>query len=303
MPTVMLSGYGEDLKGRCATEKVALFEKEVPLNIRTVLGAIVLALSSVVRELENRHVTEVEAGSSLSDFASTIVHETGTVVDTAIAQADTLIAAYRNGSIDLEIPRIRAKLRKKRQEAAALEQYINDYASTGKLSLSPACENLHAATLQALADYIDKPDIYDNLTVTVHSTQLSAYLDQNAYNRILSILVKNALDHCVGVEKIDLKVSFREQRGPNGAIVEVDVEDNGPGIPEELRESIFRLGDRGGKTERPKGLGGFGCGLHMARTLARHHELEGFKGDVICVPAASGLGACFRISFPKGPWS
>jgi signal transduction histidine kinase len=69
----------------------------------------------------------------------------------------------------------------------------------------------------------------------------------------------------------------------------VDVADDGPGIPVEFVEDVFRPGFR---TDRRDGHFGAGLGLSLARRLARSSD-----GDVLIV-AAARTGATVRVCLP-----
>ena len=70
-----------------------------------------------------------------------------------------------------------------------------------------------------------------------------------------------------------------------GGRVEITVEDNGPGVAEDLRESIFQPF----VTTKPSGAG---IGLNLARQIALSHG-----GDLVLAPEAPGLGARFVLGF------
>lgn len=71
----------------------------------------------------------------------------------------------------------------------------------------------------------------------------------------------------------------------DGPMVEVLVEDSGPGIPAEIIQHIF---DPFFTTKAPGA--GTGLGLAIARKLAQNHG-----GDVTLIPSTSLGGACFRV--------
>jgi signal transduction histidine kinase len=79
-----------------------------------------------------------------------------------------------------------------------------------------------------------------------------------------------------------IRITARRQDG----VAIIDVSDNGPGIPEAVRERLFL--PFSGST-RP---GGSGLGLAIARDLMRAHG-----GDVTLVNSGAG-GTCFRIEIP-----
>lgn len=81
----------------------------------------------------------------------------------------------------------------------------------------------------------------------------------NAIRRCITNLVVNAVTHATAVE---IGASRR------GTLVEITVDDDGPGIPEEEREAVFKPFYRRDPSRNP-GTGGTGLGLSIARDLAR----------------------------------
>ena len=71
-------------------------------------------------------------------------------------------------------------------------------------------------------------------------------------------------------------------------VVELRVEDNGPGIPEALRERVFDPFF----TTKPQGQG-TGVGLALCRTIAKAH------GGSIAVETAVGGGAALVVRLPR----
>jgi signal transduction histidine kinase len=106
--------------------------------------------------------------------------------------------------------------------------------------------------------------------------------DPEQLYRIVLNLVRNAAqalsDRADGAIAISTHRAYRQ--------VEIDIEDNGPGIPENIREHLFQ--PFSGST-RP---GGSGLGLAIARDLARAHG-----GDVTLV-STTATGTVFRITIP-----
>jgi two-component system sensor histidine kinase KdpD len=74
--------------------------------------------------------------------------------------------------------------------------------------------------------------------------------------------------------------------------VEIDVCDEGPGVPENEREMIFdmfytgRHGDRGKRK-------GTGLGLTICRGMVGAHH-----GEVVALEGPNGRGTCMRITLP-----
>jgi signal transduction histidine kinase len=78
----------------------------------------------------------------------------------------------------------------------------------------------------------------------------------------------------------------------NREMIVFEVEDDGPGIPEDQLERIFeRFHQVDGSSSREQG--GTGLGLSLARELARLH------GGTVTVRSALGLGSIFRAELPR----
>jgi signal transduction histidine kinase len=109
--------------------------------------------------------------------------------------------------------------------------------------------------------------------------------DRDRIRQVLVNLLTNANEYCPEGAGIWVKVC-RE-----GAEVEIDVIDDGPGIPEQQLEHIFERFSRGdaGETQR---VGGTGLGLAISKSLIELH------GGTIEAESALGQGATFRVRLP-----
>jgi two-component system osmolarity sensor histidine kinase EnvZ len=97
-------------------------------------------------------------------------------------------------------------------------------------------------------------------------------------------LIDNAVAHG---DKVRVSV-----QGEEDAVI-VAVDDNGPGIPEDLYEEAFRPFSRLDET-RSRNQKGVGLGLAIARDVARSHG-----GDIILGPSPlGGLRAALRLPRP-----
>jgi signal transduction histidine kinase len=106
--------------------------------------------------------------------------------------------------------------------------------------------------------------------------------------QILVNLVTNA--HEYSPENASIQVSARVADGA----VQIDVTDNGPGIPSEQMEHIFERFVRGdaGITQR---VGGTGLGLAISKSLVELH------GGTIAVDSVVGRGSTFTVRLPVAP--
>ena len=98
-------------------------------------------------------------------------------------------------------------------------------------------------------------------------------LRPNAIRRCLTNLVDNAARHG---EHVEISLSWQPDQ------IEIAVDDDGPGIPEDQREEVFRPFHRLEESRNPE-TGGMGLGLAIARDVAHSHG-----GDIVL--SASPLG-------------
>jgi len=106
-------------------------------------------------------------------------------------------------------------------------------------------------------------------------------LQRNAFQRCLSNLLDNAIRHG---EQVVVGATI------TGDAVEITVDDDGPGIPEELRDEVFRAFYRL-DASRNLETGGVGLGLTIANDVVRGHGGEIVLGE----SPAGGLRATVRL--------
>ncbi|HEX6740830.1 MAG TPA: PAS domain-containing sensor histidine kinase [Sphingomicrobium sp.] len=116
-------------------------------------------------------------------------------------------------------------------------------------------------------------------SVVVRPKSLSLNADPELLAHAVLNLLRNGIRATADAERP--AVSLKVQRDPNGRF-RIDVEDNGPGIPEDRREDIFLPFYTTHK-------GGSGVGLSFARQVALAHG-----GSIVALPSAEG-GANLRI--------
>ena len=108
--------------------------------------------------------------------------------------------------------------------------------------------------------------------------------EERYLHRILQNLVTNALRYA----RQEITLCYRVQQGM--AVMEVG--DDGPGIPENERERIFKPFARLDKS-RHRASGGYGLGLSIVQRIVEWH------GGRIEVGSSEQGGALFRVSWPR----
>ncbi len=110
----------------------------------------------------------------------------------------------------------------------------------------------------------------------------SLEVDPVQIQQILINLVRNGIEAVKGSERRWLRVTIRR----DGNDVLIEVQDSGPGIPEETFRNLFRAFSTSKRT-------GLGLGLAISRTIAQNHG-----GDLVVDPGGNGKGAKFILRLP-----
>jgi signal transduction histidine kinase len=120
-----------------------------------------------------------------------------------------------------------------------------------------------------------------------------ASVDVDKLRRAASNIAANARDAMGGKGRLHLRAELLDGHGPEAGgrlVLVLLLADEGPGVPEEIRERVFdpfvTLGKKGGT----------GLGLAVARRFVEDHG-----GTVELLPTAAGPGARFRIVLPLSP--
>lgn len=133
------------------------------------------------------------------------------------------------------------------------------------------------------------------LTVDVQGGALAIRMTSEDLTRILVNLARNAAEAMAGVGRIH--ISLRESGGDpeNGKWVTINVEDNGPGLTDQILEKIFEP-ETVMRAENPI-VGGWplarhGLGLSITRSIVEA------AGGSIRAANRDPVGACFQIELP-----
>ncbi len=113
-------------------------------------------------------------------------------------------------------------------------------------------------------------------------------VDRALIKRVFTNLIQNALVH--SARAVNIKLSAR--RDPQGVLF--TVADDGPGIPPEYHELIFRKFERA-KTPNVPRVRSSGLGLAFCKLVIDAH------GGRIWVQSAEGEGSAFHITLPLAP--
>ncbi len=139
---------------------------------------------------------------------------------------------------------------------------------------------------ELVRDAVARTEALAERRVDLEAPRTSLNVDKAWIERILDNLLANAARHTPATARIWIRVGPYE----TGALLQVD--DDGPGVPDDLKEAIFEPFRRGSSAESASGSG---IGLSL---VARFAELHGGRAWVEDRP---GGGASFRVFLPDVP--
>jgi signal transduction histidine kinase len=123
---------------------------------------------------------------------------------------------------------------------------------------------------------------YPSVQVIIEPSPFSIRVDLHRMLRVLQNLVMNAIQ-AMGIEKGEVRIFAREK----GSFVELCIQDNGPGIPPQIHETLFQPFVTYGKKN------GTGLGLSIVKMVVEAHQGE------ITFESTVGKGTTFIIRLPK----
>lgn len=164
-------------------------------------------------------------------------------------------------------------------DVAAMEGMIEGYLNFARGEGAEEREPVNAALL---VEEVARDARRNGAEVTLEiGGEVNLPLARNAMRRCLTNLIDNAAQHghrvVVGMTR-------------NGAVLEITVDDDGPGIPPELRDEVFRPFFRLDESRNVE-TGGTGLGLSIARDIVHNHGGEIRLED----SPAGGLRALVRV--------
>ena len=260
---------------------------------RLVLGARVrslLKLKAATDALEDslRMLRELE--KVRDDLMKMIVHDLKTPLTSVLATLE-MLADGDFGDVSIRQKAAIADAETKAEDLLALIEDILEVARIEEahisLSLAPIAPG---ALLAELVHEWGHRFQQEKATASVHVSDDAPVFrgDKNLIKRVFSNLIQNAVSH--SSHAIHLELSARKA----GHGVLFTVTDNGPGIPPEYHEVIFR---KFGQVEMPRSprTRSSGLGLTFCKLVVERH------GGRIWVKSAEGKGSSFYIELPADP--
>jgi len=222
-------------------------------------------------------------------FLALVAHELRTPLSGIRGYAELLTSYFED---DLPAADVRIVAHRVDRLAERLDLMLEDLLdvariSSGKLRIRRSMSDLRAIVLAATELTRARPDAPD-IGIEMPTEAVTLDVDPDRLSDVVLNLLTNAVKHAVGASRIDLRLRLTAN-GP-----EVEVEDNGQGIPPDDLPRIFNrhyqvLRD----DERGDARDGLGLGLFIAQqTVAAH-------GGRLDVESTVGVGTRFTIRLPR----
>ena len=217
-----------------------------------------------------------ELDETMKSIQAYVMADGGTLSEQEIHDARTAASE--------DLPEAIGFIRSSTRKMDSLINAILKISRDGRRPVKPETINL-AELLEA-----NRETVQHQIAATEGGSSLKVDVPTLVSDRLsLEQIVGNLLDNAVKYRAPDRPVEIRiDARRVPGNRVQVDVSDNGRGIPPEDHGRVFDLFRRSGQQDQP----GEGIGLAHVRTLAR-----GLGGD-ISLSSEFGKGSTFTILLP-----
>jgi signal transduction histidine kinase len=243
-------------------------------------------VGDLARSLSTMQARLREQEEARRSFVATASHELRTPLTSLDGMLELLDDDLRYEDPDLEDAR--ALLSRARAQSRRLGRLAADLLDLSRLDakvdLRSEPVEMGELSRAVLAEFeLGNVDRRVSIRLDDHGGSVWALGDPGSIARILRILVDNALR--VSPPGSELRIELVQDHD-----VRVSVCDQGPGVPPEEREQIFRRFHRGRDT---RGQAGFGLGLAIGRELASR-----MGGELVLEDSAPGSGARFTLRLP-----
>lgn len=217
-------------------------------------------------------------------FLEAVSHDLRTPLTSILGSALTLerteLDLPKDDALDL-VQRIAANARK-------LERLLSDLLDLDRLQRGIITPQRRPTDIDALVRHsVDEAVEHWKRPVEVDVQPITASVDAAKVERILENLLSNAMRHTPEGARVWVR-AYAQDGG-----VTIVVEDEGPGVPEDMREAIFEPFRQvpGSRSEHSPGVG---VGLSLVKRFAELH------GGRVWMQEREGGGASFRVFLPGG---
>src|SRR5215469_2103378 len=220
------------------------------------------------------------------EFVANVSHELRTPLSLIKGYVETLLDGAKDN------PEVETKfLQTIQRNSERLQFLIEDLLTISELESGRIKMNLQSVRLHPLVDRVleDFKTQAESRRVVLSNEvpELIARADSDRLQQVLGNLIGNAIKY----GRSDGRVGVTGHLA-NGSIIELCVQDDGPGIPAESLERVFERFYRVDKA-RSREQGGTGLGLSIVKHIVQSH------GGKVWAKSELGKGATFYFTLPQ----
>nr|WP_312215452.1 HAMP domain-containing sensor histidine kinase [Clostridioides sp.] len=240
-----------------------------------------LATNELIRFYHAKLIDQKRTEQANKELMTSLSHDVRTPLSSLLGYLDALDSDILGE--DEKIKYIRTS-RKKAYDLKVLVDDLFEWFKIGsrEIHFSPEVKDINELLRENIIEWgpaFERNKI--SLVVDISDDEYNVNLDENAFNRIISNLLQNALQY--GGDFLEFEIQ------KSNSYVEIHVKDNGEGIDEENQRFIF---DRLYKCDKSRSNRGSGLGLSIAKEFIEMHNGK------ICVKSKPGFGTEFILYFP-----
>ena len=254
-----------------------------------------MLIASLLHERWRRQFAEVEARRRMAELAhanrysmageltASIAHELNQPLGSILVNTETPALMLESPSLDAaELKEILSDIKRDNHRASEVIRRLRSLLKrvpfeAKEVDLNDAVVD----TMDLVSGFLHAQEV--SLVSAVAPGMLPVRGDRIQLQQVVLNLIVNAADAMAHLDASQRKIVVRTAR--DGDLAEVEIVDNGPGIPPEKLGEVFEPF----YTSKPSGMG---MGLSIARTIVEAHD------GGISARNEAGQGACFRITLP-----
>jgi len=254
-----------------------------------------MLIAGLLYERRRRQFAEIETRQRMAELAhvnrysmageltTSIAHELNQPLGSILVNTETAALMLDSPSLDVsELKEILSDIRRDDQRAGEVIRRLRSLLKRAPFEAKQLDVNdAVAETLDLVSGLIHARDVTLDSVLAPEVLQVQG--DRIQLQQVLINLIVNAADAMAHLDTSQRKMVVRT--APNGDSAEIEIADNGPGIPSEKLNEVFEPFF----TTKSNGMG---MGLSIARTIIEVH------GGEIFAENRAGEGALFRIRLP-----
>ncbi len=244
----------------------------------------------VIARIQNLLVSQLlieklkSTNSELADFAYVVSHDLKAPLRAIKNLSDWIVEDLGDG-LKTEIAENISDLKNRVERMENLIQGVLYYSRAGRGELNLAPCNLN----KVLDEVLDMVVVPENFSIEIEPEMPALSADRTKLIQIFTNLISNAIKHNNKTHGI-VKITTRKYE-KDANFIEIFIEDDGPGIPQEQSEKVFKMFQT---LEARDDKENTGVGLTIVKKL-----VESQNGEISILYPEGGVGTTFRMLWPK----